>query len=306
MRHPRRASLLVCLALGTSLAVGGALAAGPGDEVTVDGTVTGTDGTPAEEAVVLIGQDSTLTEHSPAELRELAADDPGRLTVVAVDDGTFAATVAWERAEAAVAVSEDGVSDLVYLRRENATVDLRLHERRPQTVHAHIGAVSADERRAELYVNMVNSGDATVENLSVVVVSLPENWSVATVGTNGSYHPGDREIIWSSVAPGGEVDTTVVLEVPAGTAPGEYAVELRAGSDTHRVDVTPTTVEVRPENTPGPTTMPPPGGDGTSTPTAGTPATTGPPRTDATGPGAGPVAAATAIGVLAALLRRRR
>ncbi|MFB6151016.1 MAG: NEW3 domain-containing protein [Haloarculaceae archaeon] len=252
------------IALAGLLLVGTFVAASPagathGESVTVNGTVTGTDGAPAGDAVVLVGEDSALTAFSPDELRDLATDPPQNLTAVEVGrDGRFEATLGSLRAEAAVAVSDAGVSDLAYVRGENATLSLRLHERRPQTVHAHLGAVTADERRAELYVNLGNSGDATVENLSVSIGSLPDGWAVDDVATNGTYHPDNRTLTWPSVAPGAEVDTTVVLTVPEGTATGEYTVELRAESDTHLVDVAPETVEVLPEDTPAPRTTPAP------------------------------------------------
>lgn len=319
MRRSLCASLFGLLLLAAPLAGGTTVVgAGPDDidrghrhDVQISGTVTGMDGAPADDAVVLFGADATLTKFSPDELRDLAAADPANLTVVAADsEGRFEATVAWDRAEAAVALTDDGVSDLVFLGRENGTVDVRLYERRPQTVHAHVGAVSNDERRGDLFVNLVNSGDTAVENLSVTLVSIPDGWSVAEVETVGRYSAERRTLTWSSVAPGAAVDTTVVLSVPAGTPPGEYAVELRAGSDTHRVDVESETVEVLPEETPGPTTTPPPGDRATPTSSPPSPATDGTggttPSADASGPGLGVAAAVTGLALATALLVRRR
>jgi len=319
MRRSLYATLLVLLLVAPP-AVGTTVVAGAGSDgdtershrhdVRISGTVTGVDGAPAGDAVVLFGSDSTLTTFSPDELRDLAAADPANLTVVPADgDGRFEATVARGRAEAAVALTDDGVSDLVFTGRENGTVDFRLYERRPQTVHAHIGAVSHDERRGDLFVNLVNSGDTAVENLSVTLVSIPDGWSVAGVETAGRYRSERRTLTWSSVAPGAEVDTTVVLSVPEGTPPGEYAVELRAGSDIHRVDVESETVEVLPEETPGPTTMPPTDGRTTSTSPATSPSTDGGEGTTpagASGPGLGVAAAAGGIALATVLLVRRR
>lgn len=284
------------------------------NDVTVTGTVTGVDGDPATDAVILIGEDSTLTTFSPAELREVATDPPQNLTVVnAGSNGRFEATLGSLRAEAAVAVSDAGVSDLVYIRGENATLSLQLHERRPQTVHAHLGTVAADERRAELYVNLGNSGDATIENLSVTLESLPEGWTVTNVSTKGTYHPDTGTLTWSSVAPGTEIDTTVVLTVPEGAPVGTYTVRLRAESDTHRVGVQDETVEVLPEDTATPTQLPghdidessptPDVGERTATPSDEM-ARPDESSTGATGPGIGAVAAVVALVVLATLVHR--
>ncbi|MFB6281481.1 MAG: NEW3 domain-containing protein [Haloferacaceae archaeon] len=274
------------------------------DEVVVEGTVTGVDGAPADGGFVLVGEDATLTGFSPDELRALARDDPRNLTVVAVgNDGRFEATVDARRAEAAVAVSDAGISELVYVRGENATLDLRLYAYRPQIVHAHLGAVAADERRAELYVNLANSGDRTVENLSVGIGSLPDGWSVAAVETGGTYRTADRTLAWRTVRPGGTVEATVVLAVPNGTAVGTYRVGLRATSDTHRVRVEPETVEVLPADTPRPTTMPP----ATERPTGAPPSTPGEGghgTTDGSGAGLGAAAAIAALAALLALALR--
>lgn len=318
MRRSLFPAVLILLMV-TSAACGTALAApGPGDEVTVEGTVTGVDGDPAGDAVVLLGEDATLTKHSPDQLREFADSDPANLTVVEVDDdGRFETTVAWEDAEAAVALDDDGISDLAYARRSaresggNVTLDLQLYERRPQTVHAHAGTISDGERRTELYVNLGNSDDVAIENLSVSL-SLPAGWSVADVTTNGSYHSGERTLTWSSVAPDGEVDTTVVLAVPEDETSGEYTVELRAESDSHRVDVESETVEVFPEDTPGPTRSPGGDAEGPSTtappltPTDRSTPTQSPSPANASGPGLEGLAAVTALALLAALLALRR
>ncbi|MFB6087104.1 MAG: NEW3 domain-containing protein [Haloarculaceae archaeon] len=342
MRQRTLSSLVALLVLGTTVATGIALAAGPGpgDEVRVNGTVTGVDGGPASDAVVLFGDSMTLTDHSTSELRDLAAADPANLTVVSVgSDGRYEATVAWKRAEAAVALSDTGISDLVWFRSENGTRNMTLYERRPQTVHAHLGAVSHDERRAELLVNLVNNGETTVENLTVEIDSLPDGWSVAEVTSNGSYDPETGTLTWSSIPPGRQVDTEVALTVPEDATPGKYVVELRAASDTHLVSLADAreTVEVLPEETAKPTLTPTatPGDGGTTrsgetptatadgeTPTAGggkTPATgagggtatasdrgAGTPSTTAAGPGLTVVAALSAVVALALLFVRRR
>ncbi len=292
---------LAALVVVTALAGGGlAAGAGPGDEVTVAGTVTGVDGEPATDAAVLIGDDGDLTGRSTTDLRRLAERGPGGLemTVVRTDDGgRFETRVPWGQAPAAVVVSDDGVSDRHPIRRENATLDVALYERRPRTVHAHLGGVAHDETRAELFVDLDNSDDTAVRNLTVELAALPEGWSVATVETAGRYDATTRTLTWPAVAPGGAVDTTVVLAVPDGTAPGEYVVDLRATSDGHRIGVEPETVEVLPEETAGPTTMP------ASTPIAtGTPPPT---PTDAAAPGAGVAAALTALACLVALFGAR-
>jgi hypothetical protein len=304
----------VLVLLGASVVGSIPVTADHNRQITVDGTVIGVDGTPTSEAVLLVGEDSALTSHSPDELRDLAARDPRNLTVVPVgSDGRFEATLHSRRAEAAVAVSDDGTSDLVYVRGEDTTLELRLHERRPQTVHTHLGGVAADERRAELYVNLVNSGDAPVVNLSVQVDSLPAGWSVAEVTTNGRYHSDNRTLTWGTVTPGGQVDTTVVLRVPEETPAGEYTVGLRADSDTHLVGVAPETVELLPEDTETPT--PAPDGDpNPSTSDAGAdggsqsaqPRGTDASSTPATGPGFGTVAAVVALALVGAFRLRQQ
>ncbi|QZY00661.1 NEW3 domain-containing protein [Halobaculum rubrum] len=230
---------------------------GPGDDVRIDGTVTGVDGEPAADAAVIVGESGTLRELSTDGLRALAAADPPNVTVVRVgDDGGFAATVDWDRADAAVAVSDRGVSELRILGHENATLALRLHERRPQTVFAHLGSIGQGERRGDLYLSLVNNDGTAVRTLSVRVTSLPEGWSIAAVRGDGRFHPTNRTIEWSSVAPGEEIDTTVVVATPPTPSPGAYAVGLRAASATHPVAIENETVEVRPAETPGPTTAP--------------------------------------------------
>lgn len=247
-----------------------AAAPGPGDQVALQGTVTGTDGAPAGDAVVLIGEYSMLSKLSPDELRDVAADDPDGLTVVSVDgEGRFSATVSWKRADTAVALNDAGISDVERVGHQNTTLSFRLHEHRPQRIHATSVAVSADEHGGDLLLSLVNNGDATVENLSVTLASLPEGWSVGEVETGGVYHPATNTITWRSVPPGAEVDTTVVLTVPADAAVGEYSVDLRARSDTHPISVPPVTVELLPEETAGPTTTSLPMGDEETGTTAG-------------------------------------
>jgi hypothetical protein len=308
MRRTALLSIGIVLLLGVS--VGSVVVGATHDRtVTLHGTVTGVDGRSAGDAVVLVGERSALLERSPDELRAAAATDPPELTVVDVgDDGRFATTVDSSRADAAVAVSDAGVGDLVSLRGENATLDLRLYERRPQVVHEHAGTVTGDERRVELYVDLINTDDAAVENLSVSVGALPDGWSVADVRTGGTYRDAERTLFWPSVAPGADVDTTLVVTVPAGTPPGEYAIELDAGSETHSVDAAPVTVDIRPADTPGPTTMPPSGGeDGRTTPSpvrTQTDRSTAP--TTGSGPGFGVVGAVVGLALPVALLGRRR
>jgi len=300
-----RALLTVCLLVAAVGATALTVGANHSDEVTVDGTVTGTDGSPAGDAVVLIGQDATLTTHSPAELLAIAEDDPNDPTGVPVaDDGRFSTTLDSRRAEAAVAVSEDETSDLVYLHSENATLDIRLYDHRPQTVHAHLGSVAHDERRAQLFVNLGNSGETTISNLSVTLGELPDGWSVAEARTDGQYHATNRTLAWSSVGPSEEVDTTVVLSVPGDASAGTYTVSLSADSDTHRVDVSDETVEVLPEKTAGPTeTVLPGDGEETAASTSATP--TSPTATSASGPGMGLAVTLAALAGAAGLLIRR-
>ncbi len=271
-------------------------------------------GEPAADAVVLIGESGALRERSAGELRSLAAADPPNVTVVRVaDDGAFATAVDWRRADAAVAVSDRGISELRVLDHENATLALRLHERRPQTVFAHLGSVGHDERQGELLLSLVNNGETPIESLSVSVASLPEGWSIAGVRGDGRYRSANRTVEWPSVAPGEEIDTTVVVAVPQTATPGEYSVGLRVASATHAVAVENETVEVRPAETPGPTTAPPAtngdaaattaGGDESPTGTTATAAlseTTDPGGTSATGDGFGIATAIAGAATIAA------
>ena len=320
MRRSRTLSLVVVLLLTASVA-SIPVTADHNDEVTVTGTVTGIDGTPADQAVVLIGEDSTLAKLSPDELRELADGDPQDVTVVSVgSDGRFNTTLNWRQVEAAVAVSDTGISALVNVRAENASLDLQLYEQRPQTVHVHLGAVAAEERRTDMYVNLVNNGDTTIETLSVQIGSLPDGWSLTEETTTGQYHPDNRTLTWGELAPGEEIDTTLVLTVPENASVGEYTVKFDAESDTHRIDTAPETVRVMPEETPGPTQTVTPGGDEdpatndsespptTDTRTDGTPSTRTdqPVTTSTTGPGFGTVAAVMALVLASTLLVRRQ
>jgi len=316
MRHPLVPALLVVLLLGAYALAGVAVVDGAPDErVTVDGTVTDADGAPASDAVVLVGEYAMLTKLSPADLREVAAGEPQDVTVVAVgDDGGFATTVAWERADAAVALDDDGISDVVRLGHDNATLSLALHERRPQVVHAHGSSVSHGETETRLFVSLVNNGDGPVENLSVAIEGLPDGWSVAGVETAGAYEATGRTLSRASVPAGAEVDTTVTLAVPADAAVGEYDVTLSAESDSHPVSVDGATVEVLAEETAGPTKTAV-GGDGATTTPAdvstANPTPTGtasptPSPVGTTSPGFGALAAVGAAGLVALVVGRRR
>jgi hypothetical protein len=315
MRHPLVPAVAVVLLLATYAAAGTALAGGPGpgDQVAVDGTVTGADGSVPGDALVLVGDRAMLTKLSPSELLSVAEDDPQNLAVVEVgEDGAFAATVPWKRADAAVAVSDAGVSEVVRLGHENTTVDLQLHERRPQTVYTAAASFAHDENRTRLHVSLVNNGDGAVEKLTVTVGSLPDGWSVAGVETDGSYDPAARTITWSSVAAGAEVDTTVTLAAPVDVDVGEYEVVFGAASDSHPVEIQDATVEKMPEDTAGPTKTVVGGDGGTPkytderTPSPRFTHTSTLTPTPASAPGLGLLAAVVglATGVLLALRRR--
>lgn len=267
MRPPLVHALAVALLL-SAYAVGGAMlvaGAGPGDPVTVEGRVTGPDGSAAGEAVVLVGEYGLLTKLSPDELRDIAAQDPGDVTVVDVAaDGAFETTVSYERADAAVALTDDKVSEVLRLGHDNATVAFALHERRPQTVHAAAASVSHGEKRTELHLGLVNNGDAAVENLTVTLGGLPDGWTVADVATDGSYDGDRRSVSWAAVPAGAEADATVRLAVPADAAVGDYEVSVAVDSTSHPVAVDDASVEVLPAETPGPTTTVL-GGDETTT-----------------------------------------
>lgn len=321
MRHPLVPALLVVLLLGAYALAGAAVVGGaaPDEQVTIDGTVTGPDGGAASDAVVLVGEYAMLTKLSPDDLREVAAGEPQDVTVVEVGaDGGFATTVAWERADAAVALDDDGISEVVRLGHDNVTLSLALHERRPQVIHAAASSVSHGETETRLFVSLVNNGDEPVENLSVAIEGLPDGWSVAGVETAGTYDAETGTMTWASVPAGAEVDTTVTLTVPADAAVGEYGLTLSAESDSHPVSVDGATVEVLPEETAGPTKTVA-GGDGDdATPTSREDGTISPPPTAAgtasptpspvgtTSPGFGALVTAVAAGLAALVVRRRR
>jgi len=90
---------------------------------------------------------------------------------------------------------------------------------------------------------------------------------------------------------------------------GEYTVELRAESDTHRVDAASETIEVRPEDTPHPTTGPSPVDEGDGRTTVSTTRTPERPTrgstTNESGPGLGGGVTIMGLAVLVALLGRR-
>lgn len=318
MRHPLVPTLLVVALLAAYGLGGTALVAGAaGADVTVEGTVTGPDGEPAGDAVVLVGEHGLLSKMSPSELRDVAADDPQDLAVVeVVENGSFSATVDRRHADAALALSDGGVSEVADVASGEA-LDLRLHERRPQTVYASAVALSHGERQTDLYLSLVNNGDEAVENMTMSVTSLPDGWSVASVETAGTYDAEAGRLTWSSVPPGAEVDTTLVLDVPADAAVGDYAVEFGATSDSHPVSAEDAPVEVLPEKTAGPTQTvfddgtPRDTDDGsetdaaTPTETPGMTDGTTPTATPADSPGFGAVVALAAL-VAGALLWGRR
>jgi hypothetical protein len=163
--------------------------------------------------------------------------------------------------EAAVALNDHGISRLHYFRGVNQTIGFKLHERRPQVIHGHIGSVSHDEKRAELFVNLVHNGEDPMRNLSVRLVSIPDGWSASEAETSGRYDEANRTLHWAAVEPGAEIDSTVILSVPENRSVGEYPVDVDAISETHTVTASDEIVEVLPENTAAPTTSPPPGDD---------------------------------------------
>lgn len=254
MRHQLVPAVLVAVLLVAYGVAGAALAGGAaaGDAVTVEGTVTGTDGAADDDTVVLVGEYAMLAKLSPSELRDVADDDPQDLTVVEVGpDGAFAANVSAARADGAVALSDDGVSETVRLGNQGATLSLRLHERRPQTVRTAATPAGPGEV-TRLHVDMHNNGDHAVENLSVALAALPDGWHVVDADAGGAYDADARALTWASVRASGHVDVTVSISVPEDAAVGEYVVGLRADSDTTPVAVENATVEVR-EETAGPT-----------------------------------------------------
>lgn len=297
-------------------ATGPGVRAEHGQAIRLNGTVTATNGSPAGDAIVFVGDDSTLSQFSTSELRDLADSNPRNLSVVSVAaDGEFNTSIGSHRAQAAVAINPNGISRLKYIRNSTETLRFRLYDRRPQLIHEHLGAVAHDERRADLFINLQHTGDRPIQNLSVRLISIPTGWQIANVTTDGEYHSGNRTLRWRAVSPGREIDTTVELSVPEGTAPGDYSVGLQARSDTHRVRAATETVEVLPEETAGPTTSPPPVDDGNQpTPAARTTAPAAPMTTDKdtpastsmTGTGFGFLSAGAALLILVSVFDARR
>lgn len=313
MHHPLVPALLFVLLLaGYAIAGVAVVHGGANGDVTVDGTVTGVDGDRAEGAVVLVGDAAMLEKLSPDELRSVAEDDPDDLAVVDVgSDGTFEATVPPSRAGAVVALSDDTISAVHRLGKRGATVDLTLHANRPLSVRASGASVSPGER-TRMTIDLRNTGDAAVSNLSVTVAGLPDGWTVADAETGGTYHPDDRTVTWSKAAPGEGIDATLVLRVPGDAAHDDYVTSLRATSDTHPVDAGNVTVEVRPPETAGPTETNLPKGNerGTPTSTPGSDASTtvlgDDTRSPAVVPGFDVGVGVAGLAGLAVLLARRR
>jgi PGF-CTERM protein len=307
MRHPLVPAAVVLVLLAAYALAGVALAgnAAAGDAVTVEGTVTGVDGAATSDAVVLVGEYAMLAKLSPSELRAAADENRSDLTVVEVgSDGTFAANVSAARADGAVGLSADGVSETVRLGNQGATLSFQLHERRPQSVHA-AAAPTGPGGVTRLHVDLHNDGDHAVENLSVTLTALPDGWQVVDTDTGGTYDAAGRTLAWDSVGAGDAAEATLTVAVPGDVAVGAYAVGLRADSDTNRISVENATVEVR-EETSGPT--------GTRTGSVGddettaseTPVTATPSPAGTSAPGFGVVVALVALAAAALALRGDR
>lgn len=303
MRHPLVPAALVVLLLAAYAVAGVALAGGTaaGAAVTVEGTVTGTDGAATGEAVVLVGEYAMLAKLSPSELRDAAAENRSDLTVVEVgSDGRFATNVSRARADGAVALSADGISETVRLGNGGSTLSFRLFERRPQSVHAAAAPTEPGET-TRLYVDLRNDGDHAVENLTVTLTGLPDGWAVVGNDTAGTYDADARTLTWASVPAGEAADATLTISVPENAAVDEYPLALRASSDTNPVAAENVTIEVR-EETQGPTET------RTGSLDAGGPddtTTDSPVPTETSVPGFGVAAALAALAAAAAALALR-
>lgn len=307
MRHPLVPAVLVVLLLAAYAVAGVAFAGGAdaGDAVTVEGTVTGTDGATTSDAVVLLGEYAMLAKLTPSELREAADENRSDLTVVPVaSDGTFATNVSAARADGAVALSDDGVSETVRLGNQGATLSFQLHERRPQSVHAAAAPAEPGEV-TRLHVDLRNNGDHAVRNLSVTVTALPDDWRVVDNDTAGTYDAGERTLAWESVAAGDSIDATITVAVPEDAGVGAYGIGLRADSDTNPISVENATVDVR-EETSGPTeTHTGSLGDDEAT-ASETPVTATPSPTGTSVPGFGVAVALVALAAAALAVRGDR
>jgi hypothetical protein len=255
-----RGLLFVAGVLAVVIAASGGVSGAHGGQVTVNTSVTDIDGSPADNAVILIGEDATLNKLRTDELRQLAENNPENLRVVDVDkSGYYNSSFESIEGEAAVALNHQGISRLHYFRGVNQTIEFQLRERRPQVIHGHIGSVSQDEDRAELFVNLVHNGEHPMRNLSVRLVTIPNGWSVSQAQTSGEYFEENRTLHWPTVEPGAEIDSTIVLNLPEDRSVGKHSIKVEAGSDTHNVTASKEIVEVLPEDTAEPTTSPPPG-----------------------------------------------
>ncbi|MFC7044743.1 NEW3 domain-containing protein [Halobacteriaceae archaeon GCM10025711] len=255
----------------------------------IAGNVTYSNGTPAGDAVVLAGDYAFLMKSSPADLRAAADGNFSAVTVVPVNaSGRFDASVP-EDADAIVAVSDAGVSD-VHRLSLGPTADLVLRPTKPLSFTVTDAVVEPGDR-ANVTFALRNDGDAPVEDLSLALGHLPAGWRVVHTSTTGQFSHVNRTFTWSSVPPDEWARATVTVSVPDHAGPGVAELGLTADSRSHRVSVPAATVQVEePAATTVQTTLPGETDESTSSRSL---------------PGFGPVAALAALLAVAALARRR-
>lgn len=267
--------------LAPAPAPGAAAAATPTNttagQVSVAGTVTFANGTPAAGVRVVVGPHDRLSGASTAELRTLAAEDPAGIAVLETDgEGRFAGTLTDQSvtAESVVAVTGDRVSAVRRLAgRESVT--LVLHDRRPLRFES-TAPVGEPGERVVVSFSLSNTDDEPIERLRLKLGALPQGWNLAGARSPAArFHPDNRTFVWASVAPGETAEAEARIFISLAAEPGPHRFQLFAGSATRPVYAGDLTLEVR-----FPTDRPDDGGIG---------------GTGVGAPGLGPLAAVLAL-----------
>lgn len=284
----------------------------PGVHLT--GTVTDESGDPVADASVLIQpanatafEELALSRSIHDGFRKLAeSGGTDEVTVVQTDaEGRYETSLDVGEYEL-VAVTDDGLSMVRQVdASDGGTVetDLELDPDRVQPVDgADVGHVTAGNETS-VTVRVANVDDEPIRNASLSV-SIPDEFTVVDVETDGRWNADSRTLTWETVPAGSQVTATIRVRVAEDAPESEYRIAYAGGSDTHLLQTTnPSRVSVRP---PGATpTHHPGGGDGTPTPTAMTEGPHGEGPLPMPAPGFGSVAAVAALLATALAAGRR-
>lgn len=332
MRHPLVPALLVVVALVTyallgAVVAGATPAAATTENATVSGEVVTADGAPADGAYVVLEPvpadrvaEATDGSRAVAEslLRYGMAEPDDVVAVRSGTEGTYRAEVP-PGDYVVVAVSErdwrvSRLHEVTVEEGEEVDLDLvldaeRVQELEAETVDAEPGGT------VEVPLELLNTDDEPVQQLDLELAALPDGWTVEDVETDGNYDEDAGTVTWETVASGERAAATVTVGVPEDADTGRVSLLRAVDADSHfvewtlgpRVFVKPPDWTPPPTHTPSPATEPTDVDDATGEDAGNdedTPTDGGPADDSTTAPGLGPLAAAVALLLATAAVRR--